>query len=279
MKTPLVLAAFALTATSLVACSTEAEMRGVDPDAQHSAEPGTAVDGDLDVVRTRVVVTVLDAGEGAQLCLGGVAESFPPQCSGLPMTGWDWAEHREHDEAGGVRWGEFALTGTFDGTTFAVTEATPGAEAEQPEPDPEEPLGTPCAEVGAGNDPAKTTPEALDATLIAAAALPDLAMTWLDGEVINVAVTEDVEGARTVLTKTWGGPLCVSEAEHTERELQEIQVELNELPGFLTSGSLRPDQIEVTVVYDDGSIQQQVDAEYGADLVVVNSALVHLDED
>ena len=49
-------------------------------------------------------MTVIDAGAGPELCVGGVAESLPPQCSGpvvdgLSLDGWS-------QEAGGVRWGD-----------------------------------------------------------------------------------------------------------------------------------------------------------------------------
>jgi hypothetical protein len=50
------------------------------------------------------VVTVIDSGDGPELCVGGVATSLPPQCSGpvaagLAMEGWS-------EEMNGVRWGE-----------------------------------------------------------------------------------------------------------------------------------------------------------------------------
>ena len=38
-----------------------------------------------------VTTTVLESPEhGPQLCLGGVAESLPPQCGGPDIVGWDW---------------------------------------------------------------------------------------------------------------------------------------------------------------------------------------------
>jgi hypothetical protein len=73
---------------------------------------------------------VLDgSADGATgFCLGPVAESYPPQCTGLPMEGWDWAEHRgSFDDAGGVKFGSFAVTGGFDGTTLTYQSAVPGA--------------------------------------------------------------------------------------------------------------------------------------------------------
>ena len=80
---------------------------------------------------------VIDQDSGPELCLGPVAESYPPQCRGLPVDGWDWAEHRgDFDDAGGVRFGTFAVTGGFDGATLTYESAVSGA-LDDPMPWPE----------------------------------------------------------------------------------------------------------------------------------------------
>ena len=43
-------------------------------------------------VRTSGLVTVLDAGTGPELCLGAVAESYPPQCGGPALEDFDWGD-------------------------------------------------------------------------------------------------------------------------------------------------------------------------------------------
>jgi hypothetical protein len=80
-------------------------------------------------VRTRDLATVMDQGQGSvELCLGPVAESYPPQCGGPDLVAWDWAAHAgTYDEQGDIRWGTYALTGTWDGTAFTATDAVPGA--------------------------------------------------------------------------------------------------------------------------------------------------------
>ncbi|THV37008.1 hypothetical protein [Glycomyces buryatensis] len=88
--------------------------------------------------------------DAAELC-GVVAESYPPQCQGLPITGWDW-EAVEHEEAEGVRWGSYIVTGTFDGKAFDITEdpvATADVDmADYPELDYSEPeIGEPAEEL------------------------------------------------------------------------------------------------------------------------------------
>ncbi|GAA5153931.1 hypothetical protein GCM10023340_36650 [Nocardioides marinquilinus] len=71
---------------------------------------------------------VMDTGDGPELCLGAIAESYPPQCSGPAITGWSWADQQGvFEKQGATRWGQFAVTGTWDGETFGVTEATPAA--------------------------------------------------------------------------------------------------------------------------------------------------------
>lgn len=61
--------------------------------------------------------------EAPQLCLGAVAESYPPQCSGPEITGWDWNAVDGEETASGVTWGAYAVTGTWDGTVFAAESA------------------------------------------------------------------------------------------------------------------------------------------------------------
>ncbi len=249
--------------------------------------------------------TVLDDGtNGPQLCLGGVAESYPPQCGGPDVIGWDWSAVSGFDHASGVRWGEFVVTGTYDATagTFTLTRPAIAAAAydgnDLPKPGVAPVWNTPCPEPRGGwqvIDPALTSQTSLEQTLQAAQARSDFAGAWVDqsinpaadggvtssneGElndpaqlILNVAVTSDPQAVEPELRKTWGGPLCVSKAQHTERELQDIQNELSSRSDLLYSSSSN-DHVEATVVWDDGSLQRQLDQQYGEGTVVVSSAL------
>jgi hypothetical protein len=271
-------AAAVLTVLGATACSTEAEMRAVDPasgsgaaaDASSGEVPQPVPDGE---VRTSGLVMVIDDGGGPELCLGAVAESYPPQCGGPALADFDWGDVGS-EEASGVRWGSYALTGTFDGSTFTVTDAIPAALYDTMAEPEQEPLAAACDDPST-TDTAKATPEDLDATLAAASALPTYASAWLTGDTINVAVTEDAEGAEAELRTTWGGMLCVTTVERTDADLNAINQELQAaLPTLLTSGSFAPDTLDAQVVFDDGSIQEWVDATYGEGLVRVSSALV-----
>lgn len=52
--------------------------------------------------------------DGAILCVGPVAESAPPQCSGPLLSGWDW-DAVDHEVTGGVPWVQgVAVQGTYD---------------------------------------------------------------------------------------------------------------------------------------------------------------------
>jgi hypothetical protein len=73
---------------------------------------------------------VIEVPDGSpELCLGPVRESYPPQCDGIPLTGWDWRTAGVQEEAdfgtGSTRWGTYAVTGTFDGNVLAVTASVP----------------------------------------------------------------------------------------------------------------------------------------------------------
>lgn len=67
--------------------------------------------------------TVISDGNGtARLCLGAVMESYPPQCSGPEVIGWDWATVDQSETAAGITWGTYAVQGTWDGTAFTLTQ-------------------------------------------------------------------------------------------------------------------------------------------------------------
>lgn len=182
-----------------------------------SATPGGAADAvppSATIAAPGEVVgqgTVLQKdGDPAQLCLGAVAESYPPQCSGPEIAGWDWSTIDLKESSNGVTWGSFAVFGTWDGTTFTSTQSPIPLALYDPmkqDPDPR----TDPSKAGAGTD----------------AQLADLQ------------------------------PKLSSSAD--------VQV----LSSYPENGYLW-----VSVVYDDGSIQAYLDATYGYDLIVVQSALV-----
>lgn len=118
-----------------------------------AAPPAPAAPGQVTTVDT-----VLQEGDGPpELCLGMILESYPPQCGGLEIAGWDW-DAVEAESSRGTTWGTYEVEGSWDGETFRVTEAT-AAPAERPAP-PEDPRLDPDNAGAIG--PETSEPEALE---------------------------------------------------------------------------------------------------------------------
>lgn len=99
------------------ACSADSD----DPD--RATDPATKPPASEPTIPVPVIVMDVERPE---LCLGPIAESYPPQCGGPPIRGWSWADYEGHyDQVGRVRWGEFVVDGHFDGDEYVVTSAEP----------------------------------------------------------------------------------------------------------------------------------------------------------
>ena len=191
----------------LTGCGGSDDPVAVDP----GGPPGTSgVPAAPGPVRTRQLATVMDTGS-PELCLGPVAESWPPQCSGTALAGWDWSEHQgTFDRSGSTRWGAYLVEGEWDGSTFTYDDAIPAAVYD------------------AAPAPSPTYPEPAE--------------------------------------------------QHSTEELQQIADQVGQdLPGALGAYADGP-RVLVDVTYDDGTLQQQVDDEYGAGVVVLTSMIVDVRE-
>jgi len=151
---------------------------------------------------------VLQKGDGEpRLCLGNVALSYPPQCTGPAIHGWDWASVEQAETASNVTWGTYAVQGTWDGTAFTVTTA---------------PIPLSLYDPMAHPDPR------------------------LEGE---------------------PGP-------SDEVKLLRVQDDLQKSGDSAVLGSWTTNgYLFLSVIYDDGSVQEFVDERYGPDVVAVQSAL------
>lgn len=242
--------------------------------------------------------TVLDDGDGPELCLGPVMESLPPQCGGPELIGWDWAEIPDEGTAGGTTWVDgVVVTGTFDGEAFTLTRpAVPVDQYDGPLPaEPERSLDTPCPEPPGGwrvLDPGTATMAHFEEAAAAATRLDGYADSWVDylqppdhsvetdgyepdNVILNVRVVGDPAATAARLREIWGGALCVSVARRSEAELRAIHDQVLDRPGVLSSWT-GFDVVELGVLYDDGSLQRSLDQEYGKGVVQVHSALVPL---
>ena len=250
-------------------------------------------------VATRGLVTVLDAGDGAELCLGGVAESLPPQCGGPSITGWNWADHDgDYQDVRGVRWGDFVVIGTFDGNTVTPNKAVPADEYDAPAAE-DAPHETACPEPAGGwvVDAGRVARADYEAAMRTAGRLAGFASSFIDTSrdprspeqmdqdsgdgadnasswIVNVAVTTDPAAAEAAIREVWGGGVCVTTSTVTQRELRGVQRAIHgaDVPGFLSSG-VDDGAVYLVVVHDDGSIQAWADDEFSDGLVRVWSAL------
>lgn len=190
-------------AAVLAGCATPSggTIPGGSPDAPASAAPPSGT--------VMAQGTVMDVEGDVELCLGAIAESYPPQCSGIPLAGWSWDGVEGSETRGDVTWGAYALEGTYDGTTFTLS-------------------GTPI--MLALYDP-MPLPDPTDGA------------TGASDEAALVAIQDDLPGAL-------GDDGSLYLGSYPER-------------GYLW----------IDVVWDDGTLQEQLDAEYGDDVVVVRSAI------
>lgn len=169
----------------LCACAGQDDHAGsaTSPDDAPTAAtpPAPAASGQVTTVST-----VLQEGDGPpELCLGAVAESNPPQCSGLEIADWDW-DAVEAESALDTTWGTYEVEGSWDGETFRVTEAA-AAPAERPAP-PEDPRLDPANAGAVG--PEMSEPEALELQNDVFEHLGGLG-GWIDNGYIWVTVAYD----------------------------------------------------------------------------------------
>lgn len=224
--------------------------------------------------------TVLETRErGPELCLGGIAESYPPQCSGLPITNWNWDEVDGEQRASGTTWGEYHVTGTFDGSRFTVTAVS----GRQPPADgpglargcPDPPGGWPVP------DPKRAGHLDIEKAGPSIEKMDDFAGLWIsypDGPpaeesyegvaiLLNVAFTRDIERHEADVRELWGGPLCMVRFQRTHAELERIQREFSGEEFGLTelhsSIDVTRNRVDVGVVVAGEDSVRAVEQRYG----------------
>lgn len=176
-----------------------------------------------------VTATVLESPDhGPQLCLGGVAESYPPQCGGPDVVGWDWAAVDGAESAAGTTWGTYRVVGTWDGDRLTLTEP-PGP--------PDAPVDGPATDFSpACDDPVAVDPGAGSFEGFDSAAVADLVALWVsdpagdwDGPfTVSVVVRPGgAPAAEAAVRRVWAGALCVVERDQpTAAELAAVQEEV-----------------------------------------------------
>lgn len=227
--------------------------------------------------------TLLDTGTGMTICNGLVLLSRPPSCmhaTSIVGISWEdvpWAEN----EAGITFTEDTIIVGTFEGGVFAATQvfrADDPAAPQPPETTSREALPTLCDVPTRG-----TGPSSYEVLAAAASALPGYQAVWVSPNQVtwNVAVSEDVEDARSALGKVFGGELCVGTIEGpTDKALKVAQQALKPLMPDVTttrttagavwsassSVSGLGNRLEVDVARDTPELLDQIESAVGPDV-------------
>lgn len=297
-----------LTGAALTACATPQTPQAASP-AQPI--PTTRSEGVSNLTphgyegRFAGFFTVLESpGHGPQLC-SVVATSYPPQCGGPDIAGWDWSTV-ESESFNGTTWGDYFVVGTWDeaARVFTLTEralrsdeVTDWERSEVFEVD----FTSPCPTPSGGwrpVDPSKATQDALERANLLAEAEPDFAGSWIDqgylpesgydeGEandpqrfVLNMRFTGDLARHEAQLRAVWGGALCVSKADRTLAETEAIISEVATGVDHMGAMSdVTTGVVWVTVLVATEERQAELDAEYGAGTIKLQGLLRPIDRD
>jgi hypothetical protein len=252
-----------------------------------SAKVGTRVTGDLTVAQA--------PGEDPMLCSSVLYIESGPQCSGIPISPWDWSKvSGEHEDHGatvgggpvgqGVTIGDYRLTGTYDGERFTVSGTPKPAKQATRATDTFDPREF---------DPACTKPDVIEPThgveewealsqSYGPFKIPRLVSTWVTDPTVkdatskvfvaNVIVQPGAKAAATKLIRRhYKGRLCIIERDApTRAHLDKTAREINRLDpggplGPVISANVaraRP-VVEVVVWLADAKARKEVRRRWG----------------
>ncbi|HCX85201.1 MAG TPA: hypothetical protein DHV14_08715 [Micrococcales bacterium] len=301
-----------LLAVVLLAGCTAPGTGGAGASQGASAGPAgvTAAAGPGGTVYTAATTLLQRDGADPVACLGGVLESYPPQCSGPVVIGLSWNDVADAEHASGVTWGNGWVVGTYDEdrntltlTRRVATEAPDGVEPANPAlpalaplcEDPWRGGDESAVALMAGPDGPELPTDAIEAANLLherATALPGYVETYVSDGVsaFNVLLTagSDLEAAHRSLREVWPGWLCVGttdspssvEAQQASDALAAHAEELR-LLGWgadQVSGTFR-----VSVLVDEPELRSRLEAVlapwYPADRVELEAALRPLPAD
>ncbi|HEX6255077.1 MAG TPA: hypothetical protein VFZ70_04640 [Euzebyales bacterium] len=220
-------------ALSLVGACGEATPSGAPTDGSAAATPTQATTGGAPQ-EYRTLATVLEKPDGAPMMCHAVAESYPPQCGGPEIVGWDWDAIGGEESASGVTWVDAVLTGTWDGERLTLTHPAEPASA-WPEPPPLDPaeLAPGCDEPDVvdpshGYEEVDAVIEPLERAGVSTIRVSDPAGAWDGPFVLTVVVPPGrAEDITALIRHDYGGPLCVVERDlPSMAELSALQDEV-----------------------------------------------------
>jgi hypothetical protein len=242
--------------------------------------------------RYAIDTIVIQFGTGdPQVCAGPIAASLPPRCGGPVVTPWDWARVGQQ-QSRDVMWSyRLHLVGTFDGTTFHLTQPpTPPTPRQVPD---ETATPTPCHAPAGGwrvIDPARVDDRHWNAVTAYAHRQPGSAAAWLSWPagyrvterspyskaVLNLAFSRDVAKYERGARARWGGPLCVTRFRYSRADLERFRAELDRgSPQRLLSDGILESRNAVhgTVLVVDDATRAYVASHFPPGTVVLEGAL------
>jgi len=262
-----------------------------DSDSTTSGPAQTGSSVDADTLLTGYGLVLQQDGEPPELCVGGVAESYPPQCGGPELVGLDWTDLPEHEKASGVTWGEASVVGTYDGARFTLVEPPTQEPPDGPAPEPaafpqlcDDPFRGGDEDYASDSEAAQTAQNDLGGLL---QSYDGYVTSWVsDGSsMFNVLVQGDAEEAHAAIREVWPGGLCVEQRDlPTERDLRAAQQAVVESDvKVLSVGSGGADAVlDVAVLVADepnvAAVQQAVSDWLTPDQVRVTGALNPVDD-
>jgi hypothetical protein len=228
--------------------------------------------------------TVLESKEhGPMLCLGGIMESYPPQCGDVPIDGWNWEEVGREESANGTTWGSYYVRGTYEDGTFGLLQTgSPRRERDATDYD----FSPACSDRSVA-DASKTAQEDLEAATIYANKRDDVSAVWLSYvriaagkriELLNAAFTGRLAHHRAEIRERWGGPLCVVRYETSRRELIRIQRrelgEMKEVSRLMLSTDINEvnSYVEIYLIVVSEELEAKLEKRFG-ELVRARGAL------
>ncbi|MBO3749813.1 hypothetical protein J5X84_27345 [Streptosporangiaceae bacterium NEAU-GS5] len=288
-----------LAVSTLAACGTTVARPSATTSATPQEGAGRAAQ---DATRYTANATVLQNPQhGPQLCMA-VMTSLPPQCGGPDIVGWDWSKVQSQERQG-VRWGEYHVTGTWDGKRLTLTEPA-GPQVETPVMPPSKGrFASPCPEPQGGwhpVDPSAATMETQEQAIQRAQSVPEFAGAWVDQSyldglptgmestaandpaklVLNLRFTGDLSGREAWIREVWGGALCVTGAERSEASLRKVADALPDdlrsgldLQALETSVDTVGNKIDLTVYVVTPRLRGWLDDKYGPGMVEVDGFL------
>jgi hypothetical protein len=291
----------------VTACGEQAAVPGGPPPSSGASTPAPS-----DVARPDLVpdghpgpfettgFVLQDHSHGPQLCVGAVAASLPPQCTGPDLIGFDFSSlpAGSHEVVLESRYGSFVITGTPQGGAIRLTAPARPADPESRPSTPEPSFASPCPEPAGGwrpLDPPRATEEALQAAAARAQAVPGYGLLWIDQPaatpaeiaaeatnnplryVLNVSTTGYLAEMESAVRAAWGGALCVSAAAHSEAELTRVRDALEEPGAELPLLDLQLDQlvgrVTATALVAREADQRRLDEQFGVGVVRLSSVL------